>query len=85
MENVVLPPELERFATEAVAAGRYRDFSDVVAAGIGMLREAEDARARLLQSVQAAERNGELNGFLTLDEVMEDADAVIAEMAGLAK
>jgi putative addiction module CopG family antidote len=66
MEILTLPPELERFAAETVAAGRYRDFSDVVAAGIGMLRRTEDARAKLLQSVQAAERKGELNGFLTI-------------------
>jgi len=85
MENLTLPPDLEHFAAEAVAAGRYRDLSDVVAAGIGMLRRIEDARAKLLESVQTAERNGELNGFLTLDEVIEDADTVIAEMAGHAK
>lgn len=80
--NVTLPPELERFAEEAVAGGRYRDAAEVVAAGLGMLRQAEQARDGLLQSVKAAEDNGERNGFLTLDEVMEDADAVIAEMAG---
>jgi len=80
MEIVMLPPDLERFAAEAVAAGRFRDFSDLVAAGIGMLRRTEDARATLLESLQEAERNGELNGFLTLHEVMGDADAVNADM-----
>jgi putative addiction module CopG family antidote len=82
MDHVVLPPDLQRFAAEAVAAGRYRDISELVAAGIAMLRRTEDARARLLESVQAAERDGETNGFLTLDELMADASAVIAEMAG---
>ena len=38
MDNVILPPELERFATEAVAAGHYRDVSDVVAAGVTLLQ-----------------------------------------------
>jgi len=85
MEITDLPAELERFAAEPVAAGRYRDLTGVVAAGIGLLRQTEDARARLLQAVQEAERNGELNGFLSLDEVMEDADAMIAEVAGRAK
>jgi antitoxin ParD1/3/4 len=85
MENITLPPDLERFAAEAVANGRFQDVSDVVAAGVGMLRRTEEARLRLLHSVQAAEKNGETNGFLTLDEVMEDADAVIAEMASRTK
>jgi putative addiction module CopG family antidote len=81
IENVILPPELEQFAAEAVAAGRYRDFSHVVAAGIGILRRTEEGRIHLLQSVQAAERNAEQNGFLTIEEVMDDADAVVVEMA----
>jgi len=85
MDAVTLPPELERFAKEAVAAGRYRDLSELVAAGVGMLRQTEQARERLLQSVKAAEENGERDGFLTLDEVMDDADAVIAEMGGGAR
>lgn len=81
MDNVILPPELEQFAAEAVAAGRYGDFSHVVAAGIGILRRTEEARIHLLQSVQASERNAEQNGFLTIEEVMDDADAVVVEMA----
>ncbi len=68
-----------------MVAGRYRDLSDEAAAGVGLLRRTEAARARLWASVQSAERNGESNGFLTLDEVIEDADAVIAQMAGKAK
>ena len=43
-DDVTLPPELERFAEEAVAAGRYRDLSDVVAAGVSLLRRAEAER-----------------------------------------
>ena len=54
MDNVTLPPELERFATEAVAAGRYRDVSDVVAAGVSLLQRQEQACAELLASVLAA-------------------------------
>ena len=33
MDSITLAPELERFAAEAVASGRYRDMSAVVAAG----------------------------------------------------
>jgi putative addiction module CopG family antidote len=82
MDNVTLPPDLERFAAEAVTAGRYRDVSAVVTAGIELLRQRETACADLLRSVAAAEESGERHGFLTLDAVMADADAIIAEMAG---
>ena len=34
MDGVTLPPDLEQFATEAVAAGRYRDTAEVVRAGV---------------------------------------------------
>ena len=51
MDSVTLPPELERFATEAVAAGRYRDVSAVVAAGVSLLQRAEAARAEFNASL----------------------------------
>jgi Arc/MetJ-type ribon-helix-helix transcriptional regulator len=38
MDDVILPPELERFAEEAIAAGRYRDLSELVAAGVSLLQ-----------------------------------------------
>ncbi len=37
IEDVTLPPELEQFAAEAVAAGRYRDTAEVVRAGVDLL------------------------------------------------
>jgi putative addiction module CopG family antidote len=82
MDSVTLPPELERFVAEAVAAGRYRDVAAVVAAGVGLLQRLQARREQLLASVLAAEAKGEQNGFLTIDEVMRDADALIEEMAG---
>lgn len=41
----MLPPELARFAEEAVAAGRFPDASAVVAAGVSLLQRQEQARA----------------------------------------
>ena len=55
MEDPPLPPELESYAAEAVAEGRYRDRADVVADAIGLLRRRDGARADLLASVHAAE------------------------------
>ena len=84
MDAVALPPELERFAAEAIAAGRYRDESDLLAAGVSLLQRTQAQREQLLASVMAAEAKGEQNGFLTIDEVMRDADAFIEEMVGTA-
>ncbi len=82
MDGMDLPPDLEQFAAAAVAAGRYRDVGEVVAAGVGLLRRTEARREELLATVIAAEAQGERDGFLTIDEVMRDADALIEEMAG---
>lgn len=78
METVTLPPELERFATEAVAAGRYRTVSEVVAAAVALLQRQEQARAELLASVLAAKDESDRDGYLTGDEVAERVRATIA-------
>jgi putative addiction module CopG family antidote len=39
MDDITLTPDLERFAAEAVAAGRYRDMSAVVQAGLSLLKQ----------------------------------------------
>jgi putative addiction module CopG family antidote len=76
MDSVTLPPELERFATEVVAAVRYRDLSDVLAAGARLLQRQEQARAKLIASLEEAEAESER--WLSLDEVMAEADRIIA-------
>lgn len=45
MDAVTLPPELVQYAAEAVAAGRFRDVSAVVTAGVSLLRRQEQGRA----------------------------------------
>ena len=82
--NVILPPELETYATEAVAAGRYRDRDEVLAAGLQLLRRQEEARARLLASVQAAKDEADRHGWLTGDEVIRRAEATITRKTGTA-
>jgi putative addiction module CopG family antidote len=84
MDKVTLPPDLERFATEAVAAGRYQDFSDVVAAGVSLLQRHEQARAELLASVLAAKEESDRGGYLTGDEVAAQVRATIARRASTA-
>ncbi len=81
MSPVILPAELERFAEEAVAAGRYRDVADVVQTGVNILRRVEAERAEFVASLHAAQADGKRNGFLTIDQAMADIDALIEDLA----
>ncbi len=78
MDDISLTPELAQFAAEAVAAGRYRDLSDVVRAGISLLQRTELARAALLASVLDAEAEGDREGYLTADDVVARLEARLA-------
>ena len=84
MDTVTLPPELERFAAEAVATGRYRDVADVVAAGVSLLRRQEQARAELLASVLAAQAEADRDGCLTGDQMVARVRARLVEKYGAA-
>jgi putative addiction module CopG family antidote len=81
MNAVTLPPDLERFADEVIAKGRFRDVDEVVRAGVSLLQRAEAERAAFEASLDNAIAEGERDGFLTLDEVMHDADALLEEMS----
>ena len=81
MDSVTLPPDLEQFATEAVATGRFRDVSEVVAAGISLLRRQDAARAELLASVIAAEEEGDRLGYLSLEAVEREMEDLITRAA----
>ena len=80
MDGMTLPSELERFAEEAIAAGRYRDLAEVVAAGVSLLRRQEAHRAAFVRSLEEAEDEGEREGFLTVDEACWDLDSLIEEL-----
>ena len=66
---------------EAVATGEFRDPTAVMAAGIRLLQEQRAARAAFVRSLEEAEAEADRDGWLSLDEVMADADAVIARMS----
>ena len=78
MDAVTLPPELERFAAEAVASGRYRDVSDVLSAGLRLLQQADAEVAAFVASLEAAREEANRDGWHSLDEVMAEADRIIA-------
>lgn len=80
MDDVTLPPELERFAIEAVAAGRYRNLSDALAAGLRLLQRQERARADFVASLDTAIAEGERDGFFAIEQVEREMDTAIAEV-----
>ena len=84
MDGINLPPDLEQFAAEAVASGRFQNVSDVVRTAVELLRQREHSRAQLLTSVLAAQEQGDRLGYLTGDEVAAHVRQTIARKAGTA-
>lgn len=75
--NVHLTPELERFARECVAAGRYNNVSEVVRSALRLLQDSEERRREFLAMLHEAEAEAERTGTSTIDEVIADVDAII--------
>jgi antitoxin ParD1/3/4 len=81
MDTVTLPPELERFVEEAVAAGRFPNVSAVVAAGMRLLQREEAELAAFVESLEAARAEADRDGWVSLDEMTAEMDRLISEMA----
>lgn len=77
--NVSLTPELERFAHECVAEGRYNDVSEVVRSAMRLLQEYEAQRRQFEESLDKAIEEADREGWSTIEEVAADMDAVIAK------
>jgi len=77
MTSVTLTPEQAQFAAEAVAQGRYRDVGEVVQAGLALLQQAQAEVAAFVASLEEAQAEGERDGFLTIEEVEREIDAII--------
>jgi antitoxin ParD1/3/4 len=77
MPNVSLTPELERFTEACVQSGRYNSVSEVTRAALRLLQQVEQQRREFLAMLDAAEAEGERTGFLTVEEIEQDLDAVI--------
>lgn len=58
MDTVTAPPELEHFASEAIAAGRFRDMNELLRSGVGLLKRLEAERSAFVASLQEADRVG---------------------------
>jgi antitoxin ParD1/3/4 len=75
MGKVSRKPELEAFAEQCVASGRFSDVEEVMDAALTLLREREKQRAEFIASLDAAESEAEEKGWLEMDDVMAAIDA----------
>ncbi len=78
---MTLTPELERFAAEAVAAGRYRDIAEVVQAGVKLLQRSEAEVTAFVASLDEAQAEGERDGFFAIEDVHREMTEMLGELA----
>jgi antitoxin ParD1/3/4 len=76
--NVHLPPELERFAKECVASGRYSSVSEVVRSGLRLLQEAEERRVSFNHMLHEVRAEAEREGYQSIEQVLAEMDEIIA-------
>jgi antitoxin ParD1/3/4 len=81
MNAVSLPADLEQFANQAVALGRFQNVGEVITAALRLLQRAETARAAFETSLDEAVARGEREGFLTIEESTADIDTLLDEIA----
>ena len=75
--NVHLTPELERFARQCVADGRYNNVSEVVRSALRLLQDFEEQRHAFTESLIEAEKEADRDGTLTLEQVAAEMQAII--------
>ena len=75
--NVSLTPELEQFARNCVANGRYNNVSEVVRAALRLLEEWEEQREQFTAMLDEALEEADREGTFTVEEVRAGAQAII--------
>jgi len=77
--NVHLTPELERFARECVAEGRYNNVSEVVRDALRMLQDAAERKRNFMKMVRAVQADVAKNGTVSIEEALVEVDRIIDE------
>ena len=77
---VTLPPDLEAFAEARVEAGDYASVDEVLSAGLDLLRDRAEARAKLSAMIDEGYKSLEEGPGYTLEESMADLDNLIEAM-----
>ena len=79
MDGMTLPTELELYADQAVAAGRFRDRAEVLAAGLRLLQQSDAEVADFAASLEQARAESDREGWLTAEDVHVEVTALIDE------
>jgi antitoxin ParD1/3/4 len=77
--NVSLTPELERFAREVVAEGRYNNVSEVVRDGLRLLQDAAERKKNFMRMIREVEAECERDGTVSLEDALAEMDKIIGE------
>jgi antitoxin ParD1/3/4 len=80
--NVHLTPELERFARGCVESGRYNNVSEVMRSALRLLQDQEERRRAFIRSLEEAQEEADREGTYTMEQVLEEMDAIIAAADG---
>jgi antitoxin ParD1/3/4 len=81
MNDVTLPPDLARFAADAIAAGRYRDMDELLRSGVSLLQRLEAERSAFVASLQEAEAEADRVGCVSLEQADSSMRAAIRAAA----
>jgi len=72
--NVHLTPELESFARDCVASGRFNNVSEVVRSGLRLLQDQEERRQAFNAMLVAAREEAARDGTLSIDDVFDELE-----------
>jgi antitoxin ParD1/3/4 len=75
--NVHLTPELERFAKQCVAEGRYNNVSEVVREGLRMLQDAAERRRNFMAMLAEVQDEVDRDGAVSIEEALAEVDKII--------
>jgi len=75
--NVHLSPELERFARQCVAEGRYNNVSEVVRSALRMLQDAEERKRAFMAMLDGVREEADRDGWVSGDDAIAMARAAI--------
>jgi antitoxin ParD1/3/4 len=75
--NVHLTRELERFARECVASGRYNSVSEVVRSGLRLLQDAQERREQFNRMLSDVRAETDRDGTKSTEQVLAEMDEII--------
>lgn len=78
--NVKLSPDIEKFAEQCVAEGRFGGIGEVVDAAMQLLRDQEALRSAFVQSLEDARAEADRDGYFTIEEVVAEMKAAVDQV-----